>query len=158
MKESSESAKEFKAFLTGKVIPLSEVNDGVFSEGVMGDGLAILPENEILYSPAEAEVTVLMEDSRHACGLKLANDMELLLHIGIDTVAMNGDGFEYLVSQGQRVKTGDPLIKFDKKKIQAAGHPDVTVCIITEEGTAKNIQFRTGIHGSEKDTVIATYE
>lgn len=72
------------AFLTGKVIPLKEVNDGVFSEGVMGDGVAIIPENDVLYAPADAQVTVLMDESRHACGLKLDNDMEILLHIGIE--------------------------------------------------------------------------
>ena len=90
---SAESEKVFKAFLTGKVIPLKEVNDGVFSEGVMGDGFAIIPENETLYSPVDAEVSVLMEGSRHAVGLTMANGMEVLLHIGIDTVDMNGDGF-----------------------------------------------------------------
>ena len=129
---SEEGEKVFKAFLTGKVIPLKDVNDGVFSEGVMGDGLAIVPENETLYSPADAEVTVLMEGSRHAVGLSMANGMEVLLHIGIDTVDMNGDGFEYLISEGQKVKAGTPLIRFSREKIKAAGHPDVTVCIITE--------------------------
>ncbi len=147
-----------KAFLTGKAITLKEVNDGVFSEGVMGDGLAIVPENEVLYSPADAEVTVLMEDSRHACGLRLANGMEVLLHIGIDTVDMNGDGFTYMIKQGQAVKAGDPLIRFDRAKIKAAGHPDTTVCIITDEGDAQNIKFATGMHAAEKQTVVATFE
>lgn len=112
-----------KAFLTGNVIPLKEVGDGVFSEGVMGDGFAIQPESETLLAPVDAEVTVLMEDSRHAVGLTMANGMEILLHIGIDTVDMQGDGFTYLVSQGQKVKTGNPLIRFDRSKIKAAGTP-----------------------------------
>lgn len=150
--------KELKAFLTGKVIPLEEVKDGVFSEKVMGDGFAILPETEILYAPADAEVTVLMEDSRHACGLKLANDMEILLHIGLDTVDMKGDGFEYLVSQGQRVKAGDALIRFDRDKIKAAGHRDVTVCVVTEVGNVGNIRFMTGIKAREKETSVAVFE
>jgi len=137
---------------------LKEVADGVFSEGVMGDGLAIVPENEVLYSPADAEVSVLMDDSRHACGLKLQNNMELLLHIGIDTVDMKGDGFEYLVTQGQMVKEGDPLIRFDRKKIRAAGHPDVTVCIVTDAGNAENIQFLTGMQAAAKETVVMKFE
>lgn len=83
-----ESDNSFCAFLTGKVIPLKEVNDGVFSEGIMGDGLAILPENDTLYAPCDGEVTVLMDESKHACGLTLDNGMEILLHIGIDTVEM----------------------------------------------------------------------
>lgn len=66
------------------MIPLEEVNDGVFSAGVMGDGVAILPENDILYAPCDGEVTVLMDESRHACGLTLDNGMEILLHIGIN--------------------------------------------------------------------------
>lgn len=155
---SEEGEKVFKAFLTGKVIPLKEVNDGVFSEGVMGDGLAIVPENETLYSPVDAEVTVLMEGSRHAVGLSMTNGMEVLLHIGIDTVDMNGDGFEYLISEGQKVKAGTPLIRFSREKIKAAGHPDVTVCIITEEGNAKNIQFTTGIQAKAGETEVASFE
>ena len=146
------------AFLTGKLIPLKEVNDGVFSEGVMGDGVAIIPENDVLYAPADAQVTVLMDESRHACGLKLDNDMEILLHIGIDTVEMSGDGFEYLVSLDQKVKAGTPLVRFDREKIKAAGHPDVTVCIVTEEGNAKNFQFESGMHAEAGKTVFARFE
>ena len=94
----------------------------------------------MLYAPADAEVSVLMQDSKHACGLTLLNGMVILLHIGIDTVDMNGDGFEYLVSQNQKVKAGVPLIRFDREKIKAAGHPNVTICVITEDGNAKNIK------------------
>lgn len=144
-----------KAFLTGNVIPLKEVGDGVFSEGIMGEGFAIQPESDTLLAPVDAEVTVLMEDSRHAVGLTMANGMEILLHIGIDTVDMQGDGFTYLVSQGQKVKTGDPLIRFDRAKIKAAGHPDVTVCVITETGDADAMKFKTGIHAEAGKTGVA---
>lgn len=156
--EKVTEAAELKAFLTGKVISLKEVGDGVFSEGVMGDGLAIIPENDILYAPADAEVSMIMEGSGHACGLTLTNGMEVLLHVGIDTVDMKGDGFKYLVSQDQKVKAGTPLIRFDRDKIKAAGHPEVTVCIITEEGNAKNIQFKTGIQAEANKTEIASFE
>lgn len=156
--DAVETEETLKAFLKGKVIDLKEVKDGVFSEGVMGDGLAIIPENEILYAPAEAEVVVLMPESRHACGLKLDNGMEILLHIGIDTVDMKGDGFEYLVEEGQKVKAGAPLIRFDRQKIQKAGHPDVTICVMTEEGKAKNVQFLSGMDAVENDTVIAVFK
>ena len=156
--EKVTEAAELKAFLTGKVISLKEVGDGVFSEGVMGDGLAIIPENDTLYAPADAEVSMIMEGSGHACGLTLTNGMEVLLHVGIDTVDMKGDGFKYLVSQDQKVKAGTPLIRFDRDKIKAAGHPDVTVCIITEEGNAKNIQFKTGIQAEANKTEIASFE
>ena len=157
-KETENISKNLKSFLLGKVISLKEVNDGVFSEGMMGEGIAIIPENEILYSPADAEIAVLMDDSKHACGLRLANGMEILLHIGLDTVDMNGDGFQYFVTQGQMVKAGEPLIKFDREKIKAAGHKDVTICAITEAGNAKNIQFTTGINVSDKETTLITFE
>lgn len=150
--------EKLTAFLTGTAIPLAEVGDGVFSEGVMGDGMAIIPENETLYAPADAKVAVLMPESRHACGLQLENGLEVLLHIGIDTVDMNGDGFEYLIQEGQKVKAGTPLIRFDRAKIQAAGHPDVTVCIITDEGNTQGIQFHTGMKVTAKETSVVTFQ
>ena len=154
---NGDGANTLRAFLTGKVIPLKEVNDGVFSEGVMGDGLAILPENDTLYAPCDGEVTVLMDESRHACGLTLENGMEILLHIGIDTVEMQGDGFEYLVSLNQKVKQGTPLVRFDREMIRTAGHPDVTVCIVTEEGNAKDFEFVTDIHAEAGKTEIVLF-
>ena len=154
---NGDGVNTLRAFLTGKVIPLKEVNDGVFSEGVMGDGLAILPENDTLYAPCDGEVTVLMDESRHACGLTLENGMEILLHIGIDTVEMQGDGFEYLVSLNQKVKQGTPLVRFDREKIRTAGHPDVTVCIVTEEGNAKDFEFVTDIHAEAGKTEIVLF-
>lgn len=157
-KLKNEDKKTVTAFLSGKVIPLKEVGDGVFSEGIMGDGFAILPEAETLYSPVDAEITVLMEDSRHACGLRLDNGMEILLHIGIDTVSMNGDGFAYLVQEGEKVCAGTPLIRFDRKKIKEAGHPDVTVCIITEQGNAENVHFYTGIQAEANKTIVAEFQ
>lgn len=157
-RSTEKGKKELKAFLTGKVIGLKEVNDGVFSEGVMGEGIAIVPENNTLYAPIDATVSVLMQDSKHACGLTLSNGMEVLLHVGIDTVDMQGDGFQYLVAEGQKVLAGTPLIQFDRDKIKAAGHPDTTVCIITEPGDAKNIQFFTDVTGVAKETVVAAFE
>lgn len=148
----------FTAFLTGKAISLAEVGDGVFSEGIVGDGMAILPQNDTLYAPVDAEVIVLMQDSKHACGLRLENGMEVLLHIGIDTVNMQGDGFEYLVEQGQKVSAGTALIRFDREKIKAAGHPDVTVCVITEKGNAQDIQFHTGMDVKAKETVVVDFK
>ncbi|NBH71933.1 PTS trehalose transporter subunit IIBC [Clostridiaceae bacterium] len=146
------------AFLSGRAIPLAEVGDGVFSQGVLGDGMAVIPETETLYAPADAQVVALMPDSRHACGLRLANGMEVLLHIGIDTVSMKGDGFEYLVEEGQKVSAGTPLIKFDRAKIKEAGYRDVTVCIISSKGDAQDIRFHTGIDVKEKETAVVTFQ
>lgn len=152
------TVKELKAFVSGKVIELKEVGDGVFSEGIVGDGFAIIPESDVLYAPADAMVSVLMEDSRHACGLTLENGMELLLHVGIDTVGMNGNGFEYMVSQGQRVQAGTPLLKFDREKIKAANHPDTTICVITEPAEGLKVRFMTGMKATAGETIVAEIE
>lgn len=155
--DEAAEVKELKAFLTGKVITLKEVNDGVFSEGVMGEGVAIIPENEVLYAPADGTVSMLMEESRHACGLKLDNGAELLLHVGIDTVDMNGDGFTYMIKEGQRVHAGDELIRFDRKKIKAAGHPDVTVCIVTDGMPEGGMEVHAGGHAEAKVSAVISF-
>lgn len=146
------------AVLSGKVIPMEQVPDEVFSQKVMGDGVAIEPTNNTVYAPADAEVSVVMEDSKHACGLTLSNGMELLIHVGIDTVDMNGDGFALFVKVGDHVRRGDKLISFDPQKIAAAGHPTVTVFAITDEGDATNIQFHTGTDAEAGKTAVISYE
>ena len=105
--EEAANGKTMKAYLTGKVIPIEEVNDGVFSAKIMGDGIAIIPENEVLTAPADGEITVVMDGSFHAVGMRLDNGVEVLLHIGVDTVGMNGEGFKPYVTVGDKVKTGD---------------------------------------------------
>lgn len=88
--------------------------------------------------------------------MRLENGMEILLHVGVDTVDMKGDGFEYLVKEGENVAAGTPLIRFDRDKIKAAGHPDTTVCIITEQGNGGKASFHTGIDAvAGKTTVVA---
>lgn len=148
----------FRAFLDGMVIPLKEVGDGVFSEGIMGEGLAVRPENDTVTSPGAGTVIVMMEDSRHAVGLLMDNGIQLLIHVGIDTVDMKGDGFTYLVKQGERVSAGSPLIRFDREKIKKAGHPDVTVCVVTDAGEAENIRMLTGMRGTANETEIMVFE
>ena len=147
---------EFRAFSDGKVITLKELNDGVFSEGVVGEGLAVIPDGDMVYAPCEATVSLVMADTKHAVGLKLDNGVELILHVGIDTVNMKGEGFEYFVEKGQRIRPGEKLIKFDKEKIKEAGHKDEVVCVITSPN-AKNIKFHTGLLAKANDTVIIEF-
>ncbi len=148
--ETAEPLTELKAGLTGKVIPLDDVPDNVFSQHV--------PESDTVVAPADATVNAVMADTGHACGLTFANGMELLIHIGVDTVDMNGDGFTLLVSEGQKVKAGTPLIRFDKEKIHAAGHPSVTVFIVTEEGNAKEIQYLSGMEAVAGETPVVRFQ
>ncbi len=135
---------ELRAVVDGKVIPVTEIGDGVFSEKVLGDGIGIIPENETVIAPADGTVSVVMDGSNHAVGLTLANGAAILIHIGVDTVSMNGDGFACLVKVGDRVKAGDKLLTFSKKKIMKNGLNPVVVVIETEEAQ-ESIQFRSGM-------------
>jgi len=125
-----------RAVVSGTAVPLSEVEDQVFASGTMGKGIGIRPTAGEVVAPADALVTVMMAETGHAVGLKLGNGMEVLIHVGIDTVEMNGDGFEVHVRQGQLVHAGDPLVSFDRAKIAAAGKKDTVMEIVTEPGEA----------------------
>ena len=116
--------------IVGSAVALSDVNDPVFSSGAMGQGIAIKPTEGVVYAPADAEVTIAFATG-HAYGLKTANGAEILIHVGIDTVSMNGEGFDQKVSQGSKVKAGDVLGTFDSAKIAAAGLDDTTMVIVT---------------------------
>ncbi|HFI0696041.1 TPA: sucrose-specific PTS transporter subunit IIBC [Streptococcus suis] len=116
--------------LSGDVVALENVNDPVFSSGAMGKGLAVKPTEGVVYAPADAEVSIAFETG-HAYGLKTASGAEILIHIGIDTVSMNGNGFEKLVAAGDKVKAGDAIAKFDAAKIAEAGLDDTTMIIVT---------------------------
>lgn len=145
---------ELRAFLSGKVISIEEVPDKVFSEKVLGDGIAIEPDDNTLIAPANGEIINVMDGSFHACGMQLANGVELLFHIGLDTVNMNGDGFKCFVKEGDTVKAGDKLIQFDPDKIKAAGHPTITMMVVTDEGSSSELRFHTGIKAQAGKTVI----
>ena len=116
--------------IVGDVVALENVDDPVFSSGAMGQGIAVKPSQGVVYAPADAEVSIAFATG-HAYGLKTANGAEILIHVGIDTVTMNGEGFEQKVAQGDKVKAGDVLGTFDSNKIAAAGLDDTTMIIVT---------------------------
>ena len=116
--------------IVGDVVALADVNDPVFSSGAMGQGIAVKPSQGVVYAPADAEVSIAFPTG-HAFGLKTTDGAEVLIHVGIDTVSMNGDGFEAKVAQGDKVKAGDVLGTFDSNKIAAAGLDDTTMVIVT---------------------------
>lgn len=153
--EAAEAPIELKAPISGRVIPMSEIPDAVFSQGVVGECVGIEPTGCVAVAPADATVAIVMEDSRHACGLRLDNGVEILIHIGMDTVSMAGDGFTLHVKEGDRVHTGDKLITFDPEKIRKAGHSTTSAMVITEPAGCR-FEFRanqTAVAG--KTTVIA---
>ena len=147
---------EMGAFLSGKTVDIHEVPDQVFASGALGEGIAIEPTDNVLVSPADAVVTTTMPASNHAVGLRIANGAEILLHVGLDTVSMNGDGFTCHVKEGQVVRKGDKLITFDTAKIKAAGHPLVTMMVVTEDNGNENLSFENGKAVTAGDTKIAT--
>lgn len=128
--ENSLQDETILAPVAGEVVALADVNDPVFSSGAMGQGLAIKPSEGVVYAPADAEVTIAFATG-HAFGLKTSNGAEILIHVGIDTVSMNGEGFNHTVAQGDKVKAGDILGTFDSAKIAAAGLEDTTMVIVT---------------------------
>ena len=113
-----------------QIISLEQVDDAVFSSGAMGKGLAIIPDEGIVYAPFDGEV-VTVYPSKHAIGLRSDTGVEILVHIGLDTVQLNGQHFESFVESGQSIRVGDPLIRFDIEQIKQAGYDIITPVIVT---------------------------
>lgn len=125
----------------GQVVALSEVNDEVFSSGMIGEGFGTIPTSGELIAPEDGEITMLFE-TNHAIGLKTRNGAELLFHIGLDTVQLEGKHFTPYVKAGDQVKQGQPLIQFDLDAIKAAGFDPIVICVVTnqENFTVKPIE------------------
>lgn len=145
--------------LSGAVKPITDMSDQVFASKAMGDGLAIEPAagEDTVVAPADGVVAATMPGSFHAIGLTLDNGPEVLVHVGIDTVDMGGDGFACLVEQGQRVTAGQPLMTFSAEKIRAAGHPTITAFVVTDEGAATDLALLSGMDAEAGSTTVATY-
>ncbi|MGM0916899.1 MAG: beta-glucoside-specific PTS transporter subunit IIABC [Bacillota bacterium] len=133
---------EVQAPMSGKVIPLSEVNDSVFSSEMMGKGVAILPDKGVVQAPFSGKI-VTVTPTKHAIGLVSDDGIELLIHVGIDTVSLNGQFFDVLVKEGDEMKTGDHLLSFDIEGIQS-NHLDVVTPIIVTNSTQYLDVIHTG--------------
>ena len=128
----------------GTVISLKEINDGVFSEGYIGEGLAIEPVDGSFYAPFDCSVAMVF-DTHHAIALHTANDTELILHVGLDTVKLNGQHLEVFVQEGQKIQKGDLILRADLEGIQSAGCRTVTPVVITGAGGAESVELlKTG--------------
>lgn len=124
--------------VVGRVIKMTDVPDPVFAGEVVGKGCAIWPDEEIVYAPISGTVTVTMG---HAIGITGADGIEALVHIGVDTVDMNGKGFTGYVKQGDTVKAGQPVIKMTKADIAEAGHPDCVVLAVSNTAEFADVQL-----------------
>ena len=149
-------AGDINAPVKGNAVPYTEIPDPTFASGILGTGVGINPVGETVFAPYDGTISSVA-DSKHAIGITGAGDMELLIHVGVDTVEMNGDGFECLVKTGDEVKAGQPLMKFDRAKIAAAGHPDMVVVLLTNADDYDSVDIHPEAE-QEGDAVAAPAE
>ena len=148
------SGEEIKSPMNGTVIPLSEVPDAVFSSEMLGKGFGVEPSEGKAYAPVDGEVTTVF-DTKHTIGLMSKHGVELLIHIGMDTVKLNGKGFDVKVKTGDQVKAGDLLAEFDIDLIKGEGYPVTTAVVVTNTDDCEEIgEVRTG--AATKDTEVLT--
>lgn len=145
---------ELVAVVEGKIVALENVNDPIFSQRMMGDGIAIIPSGDLVVAPCDGVITVL-PDSRHAFGMKTTNGLEILVHVGIDTVNLKGAGFVAEKKVGNRVKANEPVLRFDKEKIESQGIDCITMVIILnhDQYHLKSAQANQIVHCG-KDVIL----
>lgn len=142
---------------SGKTIDITTVPDAVFAEKMAGDGLAIDPTGDTIVAPADGELTMLF-GTKHAFGMTLDKGVQILVHIGLDTVSLNGEGFTALKNQGDMVKKGDPIVKIDRDFIQSKGLSLITPVIFTDMDILKSFEAQVGIDVVAGETAILTYK
>ncbi|WP_112179782.1 MULTISPECIES: beta-glucoside-specific PTS transporter subunit IIABC [Paraliobacillus] len=152
-KDMIDSEEEFKSPVTGKMIPLAEVKDEVFSTKIMGEGFAVIPSKGELVAPVDGTIKMIF-DTHHALGMETKNGVELLFHVGLDTVQLGGEYFESQVKVGDEVKAGDLLLKFDVDKIVEEGYDPVTVGVVTNKDKYNINVMNQKDHVNHSDTLM----
>lgn len=123
---------------TGKIIPISEIPDPVFAQKMAGDGVGIDVTGDTIVAPASGTVSLIFK-TKHAFAMTLDNGIELLVHVGLETVALNGEGFEQLITEGTSVQAGTPILKIDREFIKSKGCPLITPVLITNVDVVKSL-------------------
>lgn len=151
--------KEIKlvAPVSGKTIDLSQVPDEVFAQKMAGDGVAIDTSGDLIVAPADGELTLIFK-TNHAFAMTLSDGTEILVHIGLDTVSLEGAGFTSLVKQGSKVKAGTPIIKIDRKFIKSKGISLITPVLITNPDTLKSLNPIIGESVEAGKNIILYYK
>ncbi len=144
----------FKATQNGRVIRLSEVGDGVFSEKMLGDGFAVEPAADEVYAPVSGSISRVF-DTGHAYGITADNGLEVLVHIGLDTVSLKGEGFKSCVREGDSVRAGDKIAEADISFIRSKGFNPVTMVIVTNMESVRSTEVRTGPVTGGSDTAMS---
>ncbi|HBW13400.1 MAG TPA: PTS glucose transporter subunit IIA [Proteiniclasticum sp.] len=143
--------------ISGKTVDITTVPDAVFAEKMAGDGLAIDPTGDTVVAPADGELTMLF-GTKHAFGMTLDKGVQILVHIGLDTVSLNGEGFTALKNQGDMVKKGEPIVKIDRELIQSKGLSLITPVIFTDMDVLKSFEAQLGIDVTAGETTVLTYK
>jgi PTS system glucose-specific IIA component len=141
--KKKERIVEFKSPIVGEVVALADVPDQVFAGKMVGDGIAFKPDEGVLFAPVSGRI-VQVFPTKHAIGLETKEGLDVLIHIGINTVEMKGEGFRSFVSKNQWVEAGDKIMEFDLDLIEKYGKSTVTPVIITNMGDVKSIEFYDG--------------
>lgn len=144
-KAKKSNVEEIYAPLSGELVSIDKVPDPVFGQKMMGDGIAIIPEEGLLVSPVDGKIVQIFH-TKHAIGVESNNGLEILLHIGLETVELNGEGFEILVSEGQKVKVGEELVKFDIQFLQSQNKEIITPLVITN--STDKLEEAIGVNNS----------
>ena len=139
--------------VSGKAVPMSQVNDPTFSQEILGKGTAIIPSEGRIVAPADGQVTMVF-DTKHALSIQTDNGAELIIHIGLDTVQLKGQYFEAHVQAGDKVKKGDLLLDFDMDKIKAAGYDVITPVIVCNTPQFPKIECISGMDVKAGETAI----
>lgn len=139
--------------VNGRCISLDEVNDEIFSSRMLGQGVAFVLEDQTVYSPVNGKISAVA-DTKHAIGITGDNGVELLIHVGLDTVNLNGDGFEVLVKNGGKVKKGTPLMNIDKEMMEGRGIDLTTCLIISNSGQTEISYFMENIPVEAGKTIV----
>lgn len=149
----SKKQKALISVCNGTCIPIAEIPDEAFSQGMLGKGYGIIPEDTGFYSPADGKIESVAE-SKHAYSIATDDGLDILVHIGIDTVELKGAAFEPLVSEGQRVKAGDAIAKADIELIKQRGLSPISAVLVTDSEKIENIAYKFGNTAGGKDVAM----
>lgn len=154
-KKKKNIEQEVMAIQSGKVVNISEVSDAMFAQKILGDGVGLIPDKGDIYSPVNGTVK-MVANTKHAFGLETEDGIEILVHIGLETVELKGDGFETKAEVGDKVKVGDLLSVVDLELLKEKGYDTVIPIVITNMDEVEEIKLNTG-NATEKETVIIEY-
>ena len=146
---------ELKAPVGGKVLPMSEAKDENFANLILGDGVVICPAENVIVAPCDGVLTHCSADNKHAVGLRSDSGQEVLIHVGVDTVALNGEGFEQLKAEGEKIKLGEPILRFSRKFIESKKLCSDVMVILIEDEDPVVAEYVTGITAEAGRTTVA---